>query len=58
MQFPEKASKRGQDVPWTFILDHMVSKRDGVYRVFDQLLFLIRLECPASVLLVDRDGGS
>ncbi|KAK5115375.1 hypothetical protein LTR85_009835 [Meristemomyces frigidus] len=23
MQFPEKASKRGQDVPWTFILDHM-----------------------------------
>lgn len=23
MQFPEKASKRGQDVPWTFILDHL-----------------------------------
>ncbi|KAK5115096.1 hypothetical protein LTR62_001793 [Meristemomyces frigidus] len=23
MQFPQKASKRGQDVPWTFILDHM-----------------------------------
>lgn len=23
MQFPERASKRGQDVPWTFVLDHM-----------------------------------
>lgn len=23
MQFPERASKRGEDVPWTFILDHM-----------------------------------
>ncbi|KAK5130579.1 hypothetical protein LTR08_001898 [Meristemomyces frigidus] len=23
MQFPEKASKRGQDVPWTFVLDHL-----------------------------------
>ncbi|EMC94425.1 hypothetical protein BAUCODRAFT_547777 [Baudoinia panamericana UAMH 10762] len=23
MQFPEKASKRGDDVPWTFILDYM-----------------------------------
>ncbi|WPG97780.1 Hypothetical protein R9X50_00056100 [Acrodontium crateriforme] len=23
MQFPEKASKRGRDVPWTFIMDHM-----------------------------------
>nr|POE59183.1 hypothetical protein CFP56_24453 [Quercus suber] len=22
-EFPERASKRGQDVPWTFILDHM-----------------------------------
>lgn len=23
MQFPEKASRRGKDVPWTFIVDHM-----------------------------------
>jgi len=23
MQFPERASKRGKDVPWTFILDHL-----------------------------------
>ncbi|KAK4569674.1 hypothetical protein LTR86_003439 [Recurvomyces mirabilis] len=23
MQFPQKASKRGQGVPWTFILDHL-----------------------------------
>ena len=23
MQFPEKASKRGGNVPWTFILDHI-----------------------------------
>ncbi|KAK3071619.1 hypothetical protein LTR53_008297 [Teratosphaeriaceae sp. CCFEE 6253] len=23
MQFPERASKRGQDVPWTFVSDHL-----------------------------------
>lgn len=23
MQFPEKASKKGRNVPWSFVLDHM-----------------------------------
>jgi len=57
MQFPEKASKRGHDVPWTFVLDHMNVPQVSVRACSSHAGCTLMRE-RKGLLLVGRDGAA